>query len=144
LVLLLITIIIIILLLLKNSIYGIYKKNTLLHTPLPPAPTSKKKKKSRKKLFFREIEIHLSWKQQQPPTYPLLKKRIKIGTFHEKKQKPFTLLKNCLQKHVKINKKGEGTLEPLINFAPTCPDLCRPFKKSDFRIKISLFFVKKN
>lgn len=37
--------------------------------------------------------------------------------------------KNCLQKHVKF-KKREGTLEPLINFAPTCPDLCQPFEKN--------------
>ena len=66
---------------------------------------------------------------QNPPSPPTKNKK-KIGTFHEKK-KTFTLLwkKNCLQKHVKF-KKREGTLEPLINFAPTCPDLCQPFEKN--------------
>merc|ERR1712141_882330 len=44
----------------------------------------------------------------------------------------------CNKKEACKNKKGEGTLEPLINFAPTCPDLCRPFKKIRFEKKISL------
>lgn len=67
------------------------------------------------------METKKNFVKQQQPITTLPPKKIKIGTF----TRTFTLL-YCLQKHVK---KGEGTLEPLINFAPTCPDLCRPLKK---------------
>jgi len=65
---------------------------------------------------------------QNPPSPPTKNKK-KLGHFTRKRKPSLYYKKNCLQKHVKF-KKREGTLEPLINFAPTCPDLCQPFEKN--------------
>jgi hypothetical protein len=65
---------------------------------------------------------------QNPPSPPTKNKK-NWDISREKENLHFIIKKNCLQKHVKF-KKREGTLEPLINFAPTCPDLCQPFEKN--------------
>jgi hypothetical protein len=68
-------------------------------------------------------------KHLQNPPSPPTKSKNNWDISREKENLHFIMKKNCLQKHVKF-KKREGTLEPLINFAPTCPDLCQPFEKN--------------